>query len=441
MTHAGGDLLETYSATIVFDAYADIREALFNPQLSRSFDRRSFADGNVRDGVVSISHGATHRARRRLENTQFRVDRLREYERELFPRILDNLLDRLVDEEQVDLFRVSALLSVVLAARRAGLDYDPDSIDQLQTLVGHVDAFSQAAAILDARDTAAVRAVVRQALADFEREFVRPSWARRLDLVQRYRHGELAEDALPHDILTVLLLHRDDADLGLADDGRVVREIATYVQGGTATSSQTLTNAVDLIFLSAEADSSLWARIVNDRLFAQRCIHETLRLRPTTPRMRRRAEADTTVAGCKIPRDALVILDAGKANRDRRVFGDDADTFNPDRVLDDAVAGWGLSFGAGPHQCPGRSVAGGLPVPPDFHADDDHLFGLVALMLQEVVRRGVRPDPVRKPVPDLRTERFTRWAEYPVRFGADPEGVRRFAGSDPARRAASHHHG
>jgi hypothetical protein len=157
--------------------------------------------------------------------------------------------------------------------------------------------------------------------------------------------------------------------------------------------------------------------------------------------MRRRAEADTTVAGRKIPRDALVILDAGKANRDRRVFGDDADTFNPDRVLDDAVAGWGLSFGAGPHQCPGRSVAGGLPVPPDFHADDDHLFGLVALMLQEVVRRGVRPDPVRKPVPDLRTERFTRWAEYPVRFGADPEGVRRFAGSDPARRAASHHHG
>jgi hypothetical protein len=80
------------------------------------------------------------------------------------------------------------------------------------------------------------------------------------------------------------------------------------------------------------------------------------------------------------------------------------------------VPRWGLSFGAGAHQCPGRLVAGGLPVPSSFEVDSEHLFGLVAQMVQEVVRRGVRPDPDRKAVPDTRTERYTRWAEYPVIF-------------------------
>ena len=55
-------------------------------------------------------------------------------------------------------------------------------------------------------------------------------------------------------------------------------------------------------------------------------------------------------------------------------------------------------------------------MPPDFVVDDDHVFGLVALMLQEVARRGVRPDPERQPERYLRTERFTRWLHYPVRF-------------------------
>jgi hypothetical protein len=294
-----------------------------------------------------------------------------------------------------------------------------------------VDAFSQGAAILDAKDPAAVRTLVRQALADFERDIVRPSWTRRAELIGRYRRGELAEEDLPHDILTILLLHRDDPRIELADEGRVVREVATYLQGGTATSSQTLINTLDLLFPLAERDALVWERILSDRLYAQRCIHETLRLRPTTPRMRRRAEKHTVVAGHQIPRDARVIFDAGKGNRDRGAFGDDADSFKPDRVLDESVPRWGLSFGAGPHQCPGRSVAGGLPVAPGFEVDDGHLFGLVALMLQEVVRRGVRADPERKPVPDTRTERFTRWAEYPVRFESKRAALER----DPSLRS------
>ena len=408
-------LLTKYTATITFDAFEDIRAALFDPNLSRTFDRRSYEEGNIRAGIVSISHGALHRARRRIENTQFRADVLRLYERDLFPRVMDELLDVLIDREHVDLFPIGELLSVVLAARRAGVEYDAASLDDLRRLVHHVDLFSQGSAILDAKDPDAVRSAVRQTYVEFERDFVRPAMATRTALIQRMRRGELAEEDLPHDILTVLLLHRADPQLELEDDGRIVREVATYLQGGTHTSAQTLVNAFDLIFATDAADAIV-ERIASDTLFAQRVVQETLRLRPTTPKIKRRAEADTEIAGRKIPRDALVVLDVVVANRDARLFGEHPEEFDPDRTVDPGVPRWGHSFGAGPHQCPGRAVGGGFPIPASFEVDADHVFGLVALELQAVARRGVRPDPERQPERDMRTDRFTRWLHYPVRF-------------------------
>lgn len=402
---------------VVFRGYAEIREALFAPELSRTFDRRSWAEGNIRDGVVSIQHGPVHRARRRIENTQFRPDRMRLYERDLFPGVLDRWIDRIVVDGRADLFTMGELLSVVLAARRAGIDHDPDSRAQLEELVGYVDVFSQGSAILDARDPEAVRTRYRAAMLEFGERYVAPSRATREAAIARVRAGELTEEDLPHDILTVILLHRDDPSLALDDDGRVVREVATYLQGGTHTSSQTLVNAIDLIWAEPANAPATLARIAGDPAFAQRAVHETLRLRPTTPKIKRHAEADLVVAGRSIPAGATVVLDAEAGNRDAALFGERPDAFDPDRRVDPAVARWGLSFGAGPHQCPGRSVAGGFPAPdPDAVADTEHLFGLAALMLAEIARRGVRPDPERTPERDTRTERFTRWASYPVVF-------------------------
>ena len=409
-------LLTEFTETIELDRYEDIRAALFDPNLSRSFDKRSYEDGNIRSGIVSIAHGATHRARRRVENTQFRADVLRLYERDLFPKVMNDLLDVLIDRERVDLFPIGEMLSVVLAARRAGIEYDASSLDDLRTLVRHVDAFSQGAAILDAKDPEAVRALVRAAYAEFERDFVRPAAATRAALIERLRRDDITEDDLPHDILTVLLLHREHPQMELDDDARVAREVATYLQGGTHTSAQTLVNAFDLVFATGDELVRIIDRIAGDTLFAQRVVQETLRLRPTTPKMKRRAEADTEIAGRRVPKDPLLVFDIVAANQDPRLFGEHPDRFDPDRTIDASVQRWGLSFGGGPHQCPGRAVGGGFPVPADFHADDDHVFGLVALELQAVARRGVRPDPSAAPERDLRTARFTRWLHYPVRF-------------------------
>jgi cytochrome P450 len=401
--------------TVVLRDYDAIRQALFDPNLTRTFDSRSYHEGNIRDGVVSVSHGSVHRARRRIENSQFRADRLRLYERELFPAVLDDLLGVLIDGDTADIFPIGELLSVVLAARRAGLDIDDGDLPTLRDLVHMVDVFSQGSAILDARDPDAVRALVRTTYEDIEARYIRPAWERRARILGAVAAGT-SDEELPHDILTVLLQHRADPALELDDDGRIVREVATYLQGGTHTSAQTLTNAIDLVFGLPDEGQALITRAADDVAVAQRVIHETLRLRPTTPKMKRRALAATTIGDVEIPAEALVVLDAANANRDPGLFGPEPDRFDPDRQLAPGVARWGLAFGAGPHQCPGRSVAGGFPVGDDLRTNEDHLFGLVALMFQAIARRGPRPDPTRSPERDTRTERETRWAHYPVRF-------------------------
>ena len=410
-------LIDTFPETIVLDAFEAVRQALLSPHLSRTFDTRSYHDGNIREGIVSTAHGATHRARRRVENTQFRPDRLRLYERDLFPAVLDDLLDQLVVGDEVDLYHIGETLASVLAARRAGLDIRERDLDELAVIVDLVDAFSQGAAILDAKDPDAVRERVYRAYERFDREYVAPARQRRQALLDALARGEVGEEELTHDILTALLQHRADPTLEL-DDGRIVREVATYLQGGTHTNGQTLVNACDLLFeAEAAGRTGLVERTAEDRLFAQRVVHETLRLRPTTPRIRRRAVADVTIGGRAIPSGALVILDVALANRDPERFGANADEFDPDRAVAPDVPRWGHSFGAGAHICPGRTVGGGFPVP-DGDPDEEHLYGLVALMVQGVLRRGIEPRPGTPGERDTRTERFTRWAHYWVRVGS-----------------------
>ena len=412
-------IAENITAEVVIDDFAGIKQALMDPNLSRTFDKRTYASGNVREGVVSIMHGQAHRDRRRLENLQFRPDHLKRYELELFPPIVESMVAEAATVGEADLFHLGERLAIVLAAKRAGFDFDLSDHQAHEDIVGFVDEFSQASAIVDAKDPEAIRVTVKKAHVGFHEQFGIPSIARRLEALASLERGEIGEEDLPHDILTSLLRHRDDPKLGLSEDSVIVREAGTYLQGGTHTSSQTLINAVDLLLENRAVTPDSWERVKEDLAFAQRCMHETLRLRPTTPKAKRRAEADTMIGDAEIPQGALVILDLAKANRDPQLFGDDAMEFNPDRDIPSRNPLWGLSFGAGPHICPGRKVAGGLQqTNPHAELPDQHLYGLVARMIQSVVQRDPGRHPSKPQSKDDRTERFTRWREYWTVFGS-----------------------
>src|ERR1700722_2097271 len=83
-----------------------------------------------------------------------------------------------------------------------------------------------------------------------------------------------------------------------------------------------------------------------------------------------------------------VALDFIQANRDRNIFGDDADRFNPWRKVPPNVRPYGLAFGAGRHLCMGFPLV--TPVTGD---SERALFKILYALLES----GVELDPEREP--------------------------------------------
>ena len=120
-------------------------------------------------------------------------------------------------------------------------------------------------------------------------------------------------------------------------------------------------------------------------------------------------------SGRKIEQGTRVVIDLATINRDPAIFGDDAGSFDPNRTPTvDSVAPWGLSFGQGMHACIGQELAAGLLERSAETAE--HEYGLVAVAVQAMIDRGVRPDPHDAPTMDTATKR-PYWSRYPVLLG------------------------
>jgi cytochrome P450 len=395
-------------AELTLQSFADVRAALATDALVRSIDPARFEHGNIMERVLLMLVGQEHRDRRRVENALFRRERLAEYETEIFPPLLAETVGNAALTGQADLIDLGATLTVVLSGQTAGIDFDVRDKAIRRQLVDYLHVFARGEA-LDAEtgDVDQIRAQVSAALARFAAEYFEPSRRRRADLLATQGLG-----AGPRDVLTALLAGRDE--LGL-DDATILRETAFFFEAGAHTSTQTFTNSVHYALGWAGEEASRRELLAEDLALAQRCVHEALRLRPTNPAIRRRAVRDLTVGDTEIQAGTLVVLDTATANRDPAVFGDDAEAFDPNREVTPPASRWGHSFGGGMHACIGRNLAVGLPLR-GTEPGEDHLFGLVPLMLQSVFQHGVVPSPSEAPVRDEGTRRWTRWRRYPVLF-------------------------
>jgi cytochrome P450 len=81
-------------------------------------------------------------------------------------------------------------------------------------------------------------------------------------------------------------------------------------------------------------------------------IEESLRIDPPLPFLLRRGTADVSIAGVHLKAGSQVAFGLASANRDTTVW-DDPDTF----VIDRENARRHMSFGDGPHVCPGAALA------------------------------------------------------------------------------------
>ena len=398
---------ETYTITTFDGARAAYRQKELRQAL---YDAGEVVMGDV---LVNL-HGDEHRARRRLENRLFRRDIFTHYENDLFPAIIDQTLEPWVAAGGAELVTLSHEMMMNLAALISGVDRPQRTTDESLHLYRYLMKFIEGATLAHStRDKAEVSAEVLAALEAWDDEFLTPSIAVRRAALDRLAAGEITEDGLAKDVLTVLLRNQDNLHL---PHEVLRREIAFFLLAGAHTSATAFTRSIDRIFGWLAAHPEDGPRVRSDRMFVQRCVHETIRLHPSSPVGMRWAEADIPLPDGRTARPGdKVVIDLMAVNRDPATFGADGADFNPERKLPDGVAPYGLSFGTGMHACIGQDLSGGLVPNPDGTGADPHLFGLVAVAVQAMFDRGVAFDPDAPPSIDTTTAR-PYWARYPVRF-------------------------
>ena len=389
---------------VTITSYHEAREAYRQKDLRQAL----YDAGEVvmADVLVNL-HGAEHRDRRRLENRLFRRETIDLYERDLFPPIIAETLAPELAAGRAELVDLGHRMMMNLAAFTAGVDRPLGTAEETRHLYSYLRTFIEGATLGHyTGDRDAKSAEIAVELDKFDTEFVAPSIARRAAIIE-------SGGALPRDVLSVLLATEDS--LHLPHDV-VVREVAFYLLAGAHTSATAFTRVLHYIFtwLQDHPEDAELARA--DRLFVQRCTHETVRLQPSSPTAMRWALADIELStGTSIPKGAKVVIDLATVNRDVTVFGDDAADFNPHRELPERIPAYGLSFGLGMHACIGQELAAGLMFT-DESTIDDHLFGLVPEAVQIMFDHNVRPDPDDPPEMDPSTTR-PYFGRYPVLLG------------------------
>lgn len=400
--------------TIEIKTYEQAREAYRQRDLRQAL----YDDGEVvmADVLVNL-HGDDHLSRRKLENRLFRREHLERYEREMFPPVIDATLRPHVAAGEADLVKLGHQMMMNLAAVSSGVDRPLGTPEETFRLYGYLMRFIEGATLAHfTGDKSAKREEIRQALLEFDNEFLAPSVERRWRMLERLAAGEIAEDELPLDILTILLRNQDNVSL---PHEVVLREVAFFLLASAHTSATAYTRTIHnvLRWLAEHPDDA--ERVAGDRLFVQRCVHETVRLEPSSPVGMRWALSPIELksGGVSIPQGAKVVIDLMAVNRDP-IFGEDAAEFNPYRRLAEGLPPYGLSFGGGMHACIGQVLAGGHVPGEDGVGGDAHLYGLVSGAVQATFDAGVRSHPAEEPARDANTKR-PYWGRYPVVFAKE----------------------
>lgn len=148
----------------------------------------------------------------------------------------------------------------------------------------------------------------------------------------------------------------DEAVAGHAEDGLLVQLVSARSEGAALGHGDVVSFAKLLYANGADTTAHLTSNLVavgldqgRDRFDASpdAMLNETLRWEPPVAMIVREARVDTTFFGTRIPARSMVLFGIASANRDPLVFPE------PDRFRADRSPGPVLSFGRGPHLCPG----------------------------------------------------------------------------------------
>ncbi|OCH86500.1 cytochrome P450 [Obba rivulosa] len=179
-----------------------------------------------------------------------------------------------------------------------------------------------------------------------------------------------------NDLLNTMLNGKDPkTGKGLSDEC-IKNNLLTFLIAGHETTSSTLTFAIYHIVKHPEVLRRLREEIdevlgeqpiqlgdISKLPYIAACLRETLRLTPTASFRVSKAYEDTTLGGGKyaVKKDDVLVIASRMVMRDRAVWGEDANEFRPERMLDGKFEAlppnaW-QPFGYGMRACIGRPFA------------------------------------------------------------------------------------
>ena len=164
--------------------------------------------------------------------------------------------------------------------------------------------------------------------------------------IQELLRGRRAMENPPADVVTHLMTAQvDGAPLS---DVEIRTQLHFIVLAGVGTTRVLLGNLLFRLMMNAE----LYEGVRADRGLVPRLVEESLRHDAPVQTTPRRCLRPTVLDGVKVDEGEWVIMGLGSANRDESVYPD-PDVFRLDRPDPRNH----VAFGAGPHVCPGASLA------------------------------------------------------------------------------------
>lgn len=186
--------------------------------------------------------------------------------------------------------------------------------------------------------------------------------------------AEYRRSGMDHgDLVSMMLMARDEETGEGLSDGQVRDEVLTMLAAGTQTTATTMTWALHLMSIRTDIQDRAYAEVRDvlvdggpafediQRLhYLRRVLTETLRLYPPAWLLSRRTAAEVSLGSHILPAGATILFSPYAVHRDPRIFPD-PDLFDPDRWLPDHAKQIPrpafIPFGAGSRQCLGEGFA------------------------------------------------------------------------------------
>jgi cytochrome P450 len=361
------------------------------------------------EGILVNINGDDHLRRRQIESAMFNRGALIDYEQHVLLPILNEYAARWRDRRRAELVNDTLLLNSRIGAKLTGLD-GVTTDEQAQELIDYTDTMAAANTVewskLPEEEQQAVFQAAMDARARFEASHLVEARSRREALLAQVADGQIDPSELPTDVITALLRNwNPDWKPELLS-----LEVLMFLSASIRTSMRAVCNTIQEIhdWMAAHPEDE---DLRTDQAFIRGALSETLRLHTVTPLLLRMTSDEIALpSGMVIPKDEYVAVLHGRANRDPKVFGDDAAEFDPHRNRRMTKGrDYGVSFGSGAHACIGRRLAVGSG------KDGSGSLGSVITIISRLLEMGVEPDPDDPAVPKEATY-YDEYSRYPVRF-------------------------